>query len=539
MTSRVKKLSIALFICVGILSGLLFPAEAVHAQNPKQEYRQNVRKFRTFYKNLNRYYVDKLNHEDLIDTAIESVLRELDPYSSYYTAAQTQTMDYLFGDTRMAGIGITVTIVRDTVVVLDVQRNKPAHKAGMRGNDRIISVGGKSVVGIDVEELADILKGKDGDKRVFDVLHEGGEQVSELIVTYRNRTDKAVTSSYKTSEGIGYIKLAVFSATAYEEFVKAYERLEDINGLIVDLRGNGGGALDKAILISSLFLPNESLVVYTEGLHTGRKNYYSKGRSGMIKVPLAVLIDHKSASASEIFAGTIQDWDRGIIVGQSSYGKGLAQRQFRFSDGSSTGIVYSRVHTPSGRCVQRAYDDGDLTANKADHERSRTDKAYADSLIAAAPVYRTLKYGRTVVGDNGIVPDVYVEPYPGADPVILSLLDNDVLMNMTANGLISDNMDSASGGLADADIFIDDFRIGNVSIDELIERARYLGVEIPSELSDESRQAIKRKLENMIAGKLCGEAEYIKVANGNLDPVFGRAVGLLIRTEDYEKILVE
>ena len=357
-------------------------------------------------------YVDTVNINDLVEKAIPQILSELDPHSAYISATDAQNAaDDLKGS--FFGVGIEFVIDEDTIRVQNVIANGPAERAGILAGDKIVSVDGQKFVGKEVtnEEAQHRLKGEKGSKVKIGVLRYGSNKVLEYNITRDEIKTKSVSAAYMIDDKTGYIKVKNFGETTYAEFLVALATLsqEGFSNLIVDLRGNTGGYLESAVQMANEFLPSNSMIVYTEGRKSPRRDYRSDGRGSYQKIPLVVLIDENSASASEIFAGAMQDNDRAQIIGIRSFGKGLVQQQLRFNDGSIVRLTVARYYTPSGRCIQKPYvaGEGDNYSQDIVSRYKNGEFFSQDSIKHTGPKFHT-KAGRVVYGGGGITPDIFV-----------------------------------------------------------------------------------------------------------------------------------
>ena len=306
-------------------------------------------------------YVDTVNMGELVEEAMPQILSELDPHSSYIPAKDLEAVNAdLKGS--FSGIGIQFTIQNDTIHVNSVIQGGPSEKVGLMAGDRIVEVDDSAFVGkiVTNSEAMKRLKGEKGSKVKLGVYRPGEKDLLHFTVIRGNIPVKSIDAAYMINEKIGYIKVNKFGETTYPELLIALAKLNQKNceGLIVDLRGNTGGYMAAAIQMVNEFLPNNRLIVYTQGRKSPREDYNSNGTGSNQKMPLVVLVDEGSASASEIFAGAIQDNDRGTIVGRRSFGKGLVQQPIEFSDGSAIRLTIARYYTPSGRCIQKPYEKG-------------------------------------------------------------------------------------------------------------------------------------------------------------------------------------
>lgn len=357
-------------------------------------------------------YVDKVNIDSLVDVAIPQILADLDPHSVYISAKDAQAVaDDLKGS--FSGVGIEFTIRKDTIHVQNVVKNGPAQRAGILAGDKIVSVDGKPFVGkiVTNEEAMRRLKGPKDTKVKLGVMRYGQKAVKYFTVTRGDIPQKSITATYMLDKNTGYIKVKSFGETTYPEMLITLAKLsqEGFTNLVIDLRDNTGGYMNSAIQMANEFLPKNKLIVYTIGRKSPRQDFPSDGHGSYQKIPLVVLINEGSASASEIFAGAMQDNDRATIIGRRSFGKGLVQQQLSFPDGSMIRLTIARYYTPSGRCIQKPFTAGD---NKDYEEDLLTRYQHGeffsqDSIKHHGPAYHT-SIGRTVYGGGGITPDIFV-----------------------------------------------------------------------------------------------------------------------------------
>ena len=357
-------------------------------------------------------YVDTVNMSDLVETAMPQILSELDPHSVYISAKDVQTAnDDLKGS--FFGIGIEFTIRQDTIHVQNVIANGPAERAGLLAGDKIVEVDGKPFVGKEVTNDVAVhkLKGEKDTKVQVGIMRYKEKTVRRITITRGEIPMKSVTATYMLNDATGYIKVKNFGEKTYPELLIALATLaqEGFENLVIALRGNTGGYLMSAVQMANEFLPKGRLIVYTEGRKSARQEYRSDGRGSYQQIPLVVLIDEGSASASEIFAGAIQDNDRGTIIGRRSFGKGLVQQPVTLHDGSMIRLTIARYYSPSGRCIQKPYTQGDSKDYESDIlARYEHGEFFSqDSIRHTGPEYHT-KNGRIVYGGGGITPDIFV-----------------------------------------------------------------------------------------------------------------------------------
>lgn len=403
-------LIMALCVVVGILIGTFY---ANHfSGNRLSIINTTSNKLNNLLHIVEDQYVDTVNMNDLVEKAMPQILSELDPHSVYISAKDVQmATDDLKGS--FSGVGIEFTIRQDTLHVQQVISNGPAERAGLIAGDKIVTVDDKPFTGktLTNEEAMHRLKGPKDTKVKLGVMRYGEKKIREFIVTRGEIPTKSVTAVYMLNKETGYIRIRNFGENTYPELLIALAKLsqQGFQNLAIDLRGNTGGYLQSAVQIANEFLPKNRLIVYTQGRKSPRQEYRSDGRGSYQQLPLVVLIDEGSASASEILAGAIQDNDRGTIIGRRSFGKGLVQQPIEFNDHSMIRLTIARYYSPSGRCIQKPYTSGD---NKDYEEDILTRYEHGeffseDSIKHNGPQYHTA-IGRTVYGGGGITPDIFV-----------------------------------------------------------------------------------------------------------------------------------
>ena len=366
------------------------------------------RKLNLILQEVQKNYVDTIDMTAMTDAAVVAALAELDPHSVYLPPVElTESEDQLAGN--FEGIGITFNVPNDTAVVLGVIPGGPSEKAGLMQGDRIIRVDERVIAGMKTpqDSMIRLMKGPSGSKVKITVNRDG------TLIPFDITRDKipvhCVDAAFMIDRTTGYIKLSKFTRNTYKEFTEAADKLRSagMTHLLFDLRDNSGGYLDQALMLSNEFLERGDCVVYMEGLHRPREDFNADGRGYLKDMRISVLIDEGSASSSEIFAGAIQDNDRGVIVGRRSFGKGLVQEPINFTDGSGVRLTVARFYTPSGRCIQKPYDkdyEYDIYERYAHGEMVSADSMKVDTTV----VYYTVKEGRPVYGGGGITPDVFV-----------------------------------------------------------------------------------------------------------------------------------
>ena len=388
---------------------------------------------------MRNYYVDPIKLEDIYEKAIPALLSELDPHSEYIPAKMfSQVNESLEGE--FDGIGIVFNASTDTITVLSVIPQGPSSEAGVRPGDRIVKIDGRVVAGqkIPQDSMVKLMRGKRGTRVELGVKRGSLDELVDIKVTRAPIEIHSIETAFMLdhSAKIGFVRLSQFSRTSHKEMTEALTRLrkEGMRGLILDLRGNGGGFLDQAILIANEFLPAERLIVYTEDRFGDHIKEYSRGNGTATDLEIAVLVDETSASSSEILAGAIQDNDRGLVIGRRTFGKGLVQSQIPFTDGSAIRLTVARYYTPSGRSIQRPYTNGDEMAYHMDliDRYNRNELFSADSIhFDESQKFKTVG-GRTVYGGGGIMPDIFIPlDTLGANNYYRKVWDGNVLYRYT------------------------------------------------------------------------------------------------------------
>lgn len=517
-----------------LVSLLLFVAiDGAYAQNPNSKPKlapnvEQLQKIMRVYNNLDKLYVEDVDMKPLVEKAIRSMLLELDPHSTYLTAEEMKSaMEMTRG--KFGGIGVAYDVHHDSIVVTNVLPGGPAENVGVRPNDRIVEVDSKSVVDIQRGDVPKLLRGDIGSVVDIGVVRHGVAEMLNFSIKRDNIPLTSVDAAYRVDESVGYIKVNRFGNTTMSEFREAMVKLQGIETLILDLSSNPGGLLSQAIDMADYFLPKGLLVTSTEGRAIPTTEYLSKNNQEF-DGRVIVIINEGSASGSEAVAGALQDWDRALIVGRRSYGKGLVQREMPLGDGSAMRLTVARYHTPSGRVIQRQYEAGKRDDyNKAFIDRLRGEEGYVDSLSrdsVSLPEYKTLRRGRVVYGGGGITPDIKVE----VDTTRVS----QYVVNLVAKGVRDDfmmeYMDANRQRLESEHPtfakFESDFKLGDEELDRIVDMAKAKGVEYDAEGYKSSRELLRNQISAMIAQRLFTMSEYYQYINIRENELFNRALEL-------------
>jgi len=488
-------------------------------------------KFNTLLYYMNRMYVDTVDSEALVEAAIVGMLEELDPHSVYIPAEDLKAADEPLNG-NFEGVGIRFNIMKDTIMVVSTISGGPSERLGIMAGDRIVVVDDEVVAGTGVtnKDVMRLLKGPKGTQ--VDVGVKRGRE--KELITFEIIRDKipifSIDASYMIDNETGYIKVNRFSKETINELHEALDKLNEagMQDLILDLQGNGGGMLSAAIAMGDEFLSDDRLIVYTDGRafpredrNAGRKGRFEKGR-------LVILVDGSSASASEIVSGAVQDWDRALIVGRRSFGKGLVQRPVRLPDGSAVRLTVQQYFTPSGRCIQKPYQEGHDAYRREKYERFESGELTSlDSLdLPDSLRYSTLINGRTVYGGGGILPDVFVP----IDTTLNSDYFRDMLRKGLFNRYVLQYVDKRRKKLErDHPVraaFIQNYTLEQEFIDGFIAMGEEDEVPFVEEDWATSEEAILLRLKALMARSLFDSPAFYEVLNP-INPIYRRGIDVL------------
>ncbi len=513
-TFRFTPVIIAVSIVAGILIGTFYTRH--FTGNRLGIINSTSNKLNALLRIIDDQYVDTVNMNDLVEKAMPQILSELDPHSTYIPAKDLEaTTSELEGS--FSGIGIQFTIQSDTIHVNSVISGGPSEKVGLMAGDRIVTVDDSLFVGkkINNDIAMRTLKGPKGSKVKLGILRPTEKELLYFTVVRGDIPVNRVDAAYMINEKFGYILINKFGRTTHIEMLNALAMLNHrgCEGIIIDLRGNTGGYMEAAVRMVNEFLPAGKLIVYTEGRNFHRENEYANGTGSFQKIPLIVLIDEASASASEIFAGAIQDNDRGTLVGRRSFGKGLVQQPIQFSDGSAVRLTVARYYTPSGRCIQRPYENGHDQNYELDWiTRYEHGEFFSQDSIKVDESQRfTTSLGRVVYGGGGVMPDFFVpQDTLGTSSYLSSVLSKRLTLQYTFN--YTDQNRETLKKYTDSESLLKYLRSQGL-VEQFVRYAEQKGVKRRNLLIRKSQHLLERNIYGNIIYNMLGQEEYIKFFN--------------------------
>jgi carboxyl-terminal processing protease len=523
-------------LLLGILAlGWSGSANFIQAQTnqpeSQQESQSQSQKFNALLYYVNQIYVEEVDSEALVEAAIVGMLEEMDPHSVYIPADELQAADEPLNG-NFEGVGIQFNIFKDTIMVVSPISGGPSEKLGIMSGDRIVTVDGEVVAGTGVtnKDVQRLLKGPKGTKVTVGIKRSGEKELLDFEIIRDKIPIFSLDAAHMVAPGIGYIKVNRFAKTTMTEMYEALAklRLEGMDDLILDLQGNGGGMLRTAIQMADEFLSGDKLLVYTEGRAFPREDTKARIPGRFEKGRLVVLIDQGSASASEIVSGAVQDWDRGLIVGRRSFGKGLVQRPVNLPDGSAVRLTVQKYYTPSGRCIQKPYDEGVDAYRLEKYERYASGELLSlDSLeLPDSLKYATRIQGRTVYGGGGILPDIFVPIDTTDNSAYFSRILRKGLDNRFALNYVDSNRESLEQEYPTEDDFIRDFMVSKDMVEAFLAFVEEEGIEFDEEGWDTSREAILLRLKAMIGRNVLEQSTFYRVISG-LNESLQRAIQIL------------
>jgi carboxyl-terminal processing protease len=490
-------------------------------------------KFATLMNYIEMMYVDSVNAEQLTEMAIVHMLEKLDPHSVYISKEEVQAANEPLQGS-FDGIGVQFQIFKDTILVVEPIPGGPSEKLGIQSGDKIVTIDGEMVAGIGIKnpDVMKKLKGPKGTKVTVGIMRGGSAKLLSFTIVRDKIPIYSVDGAFMVSPGIGYIKVSRFAQTTADEMRAGIKELREqgMKDLILDLQDNGGGLLDIAVEMCDEFISGDRLLVYTEGRNFPREDRNANGRQKGIfeKGRLIVLVDESSASASEILSGAIQDWDRGLVVGRRSFGKGLVQRPVRLPDGSIVRLTVQKYFTPSGRCIQKPYDDG---AEQYDLDQDRRWKSGELFHLDSIHLDKTLKYEtmlkhRTVYGGGGIMPDIFVPLDTSSNSRYLSDLLRTGVNNDWALTYVQKNRESLLAQYPSIDSFLKNYQLPASCLQEMIDMATAKEVAFDENGFNRSKATIETRTKALVARNLFDNEAFYVIIN-ELNPALQKAIEVL------------
>lgn len=534
-SSRFTPLVIAVSVVAGILIGTFYAKH--YGGNRLGIINGSSNKLNALLRVIDDQYVDTVNMTDLVEKAMPQILAELDPHSVYIPAQNLEEVNSEL-EGSFSGIGVQFTIQEDTIHVNSVIKGGPSEKVGMMAGDRIVMVNDSLFVGkgLTNEKAMRNLKGPKGSQVKLGVKRNGEKDLLDFTITRGDIPQNTVDAAYMLNEKFGYVQVSKFGRTTHVELLNALAMLnhQGCEGLIIDLRENTGGYMEAATRMVNEFLPEGKLIVYTEGRKYPRMEEYANGTGSCQNMPLIVLVDEGSASASEIFAGAIQDNDRGTIVGRRSFGKGLVQQPIDFSDGSAIRLTIARYYTPSGRCIQRPYENGKDSKYEMDwiNRYEHGEFFSKDSIKMNEDLRYSTNLGRPVYGGGGIMPDVFVpQDTTGVTSYLIDVSNRGLLIQFSFR--YTDQNRQKMLKYEDEES-LNKYLLRQGIVDQFIRFADSKGIKRRNLLIQKSHKLLEKYLCGNIIYNMLGREQYIRYLNHD-DEAVKKALDILERGEAFPK----
>ena len=534
-SSRFTPLVIAVSVVVGILIGTFYAKH--YGGNRLGIINGSSNKLNALLRVIDDQYVDTVNMTDLVEKAMPQILAELDPHSVYIPAQNLEEVNSEL-EGSFSGIGVQFTIQEDTIHVNSVIKGGPSEKVGMMAGDRIVMVNDSLFVGkgLTNEKAMRNLKGPKGSQVKLGVKRNGEKDLLDFTITRGDIPQNTVDAAYMLNDKFGYVQVSKFGRTTHVELLNALAMLnhQGCEGLIIDLRENTGGYMEAATRMVNEFLPEGKLIVYTEGRKYPRMEEYANGTGSCQNMPLIVLVDEGSASASEIFAGAIQDNDRGTIVGRRSFGKGLVQQPIDFSDGSAIRLTIARYYTPSGRCIQRPYENGKDSKYEMDwiNRYEHGEFFSKDSIKMNEDLRYSTNLGRPVYGGGGIMPDVFVpQDTTGVTSYLIDVSNRGLLIQFSFR--YTDQNRQKMLKYEDEES-LNKYLLRQGIVDQFIRFADSKGIKRRNLLIQKSHKLLEKYLCGNIIYNMLGREQYIRYLNHD-DEAVKKALDILEQGEAFPK----
>jgi carboxyl-terminal processing protease len=528
-----------LFLFSAFILVCMFTPATTCAQ--KTDANQEIQKIVAAMQIIDLAYVDSVDLDNVVTDAIVESLKELDPHSAYLSKKDVEKANEPL-EGSFEGIGVTFQIYKDTILVISPVPGGPSDKLGILPGDKIVKINGEDATGDKVtnEWVMDHLRGKKGSTVDVAIHRNGRKDLLDFTITRDKIPLNSIDATFMAAPEIGYIRLNRFSKTSIDEFTASVNELKSkgMDKLILDLRGNSGGYLNIAVDLADEFLPTGKMIVYTEGLHSPKQDFYATSAGNFEKGKLVVIIDEASASASEIVSGAIQDWDRGMVIGRRSFGKGLVQRPFNLPDGSVIRLTTARYYTPTGRCIQRPYDQGTEEYYKDFGKRfEHGEYVSADSIKFPDSLKYETPRGRVVYGGGGIMPDLFI-PWDSTmfSDYYVELRRKNVL-NTFSLQYVDEYRQKLTGQYPAFDAFNNEFKVTPEIISDFKNLAEKEGIKFDEKGWQASELLILTQLKALIARNLWDINSFYEVMS-DIDEEYHKAIDLLKDDQAFRKFNV-
>ncbi len=518
-----------------IILSLFIGNSAITAQTASE-------KMTSFLKLLDKYYIDEIDQDSLVEGAIRAMLKDLDPHSNYLDKKALEKSNEQLGG-NFEGVGIQFNILKDTIYVVQTISGGPSESVGIMAGDKIVEIDGENVGGIGMDNAGVIkrLRGEKGSKVEVKIKRNGVKILLDFVITRDKIPLFAMDAAYMIDDEIGYVRLSRFSATATSEVKAAIIDLKEqgMKDLIFDLTGNGGGYLNEAIALADEFISDDKLLVYTEGRAYPKVEENARMEGSFEQGNLVIMVDQNSASASEIVSGAVQDWDRGLLVGRRTFGKGLVQRAYYLPDRTAARITIAKYFTPSGRFIQKPYGEGRDAYRQDQLERYKSGELMGESEFEYPDSLKYYTVGkRLVYGGGGIMPDIFVGIDTSFNSEYVSRLSRRGLLNRFTLEYVDKNRDKLEAKYSNVKAFKSGFDVDQKLLDKLYAFAKENEVE-PKEGEDFSNSLpwLENSVKALIARNIWKYGAYFEISN-DLNPIFNQAVTTIKDKKLYKKLKI-